>query len=99
MDLQVPGDQGTLGGDPGEHVTAGSDHAGADSGALSVQHSLARPVQTVSSRLILTSDTDQGAESAIVSSHHLDHSSVITGYLNKLSLTPILAQQTTASNI
>ena len=98
MDLQVPGDQGTLGGDPGEHVTAGSDHAGADSGALSVQHSLARPVQTVSSSLV-TSDTDQGTESAIVGSHHLDHSSVITGYLNKLSLTPILAQQTTASNI
>ena len=55
VDLQVPGDHGTLGGDPGEHVTAGSDHAGADSGALSVQDSLAGPVQTVSSSLV-TSD-------------------------------------------
>ena len=98
VDLQIPGHSDTGSGEAGEHVLTSSDDTGLVTSALSVQDGLAGPVETVSMLGLLTvANTHMGRQAAIVGPHYVYHFIIITGYLNKLSLTSIFAHQTASS--
>ena len=94
VDLQIPGHSDTGSGEAREHVLTRSDDTGLAASTLSIQDGLAGPVETVSMLgLLAMANTYMGRQAPIVCSHYVYHSVIITGYLNKLSLTSIFAHQ------